>query len=286
MKYKIIVDSACDLTADMKQWENLTVIPLMLQIGDYIIADDKNFNQSDFISRIEESHELPKSACPSPEAFRMACEGDEEDVYIITITDKLSGCYNSAVQGANFFKEENPDVKKNIHVFSSHATSGVETLMAKKIKELADSGMAFDDVVKAIEDYEANGCGLYFHLVSLDCLKGNGRLFSLAAKVIEAVRIKLVCTRTKEGTISLAGKDLTENRALTKLVSYVARDTEGVDLSGKEAVITHVCCEEKANKIAEMVKTQCGYGKVTVLKCSGLNSLYASNGGVLVSFEK
>lgn len=286
MKYKIVVDSACDLTPDMKTWDNLTVVPLTLQLGDYIISDDENFDQDDFIGRIAASGELPKSACPSPEAFKNACEGDEEDVYIITITDKLSGCYNSAVQGVSFFKEENESVKKNIHVFNSRATSGVETLMVQKIKELADAGTAFEDVVKAVEDYEENHCGLYFNLESLDALKGNGRLFTLAAKVIEAVRIKLVCSRTKEGTISVAGKDLTENRALSKLVGFIARDAEGCDLSSKECVITHVCCEEKANKIAGMVKSQCGFGKVTVLKCSGLNSLYASRGGVIVSFER
>lgn len=188
--------------------------------------------------------------------------------------------------GRKLFKEENDGVKKNIHIFNSHATSGLETLLAQKIKELADSGMAFEDVVNAVEDYEASRCGLYFSLESLDALKGNGRLFTLAAKVIEAVRIKLICSVTAEGTISLAGKDLSENRALSKLVSFIARDAEGYDLSAKEAIVSHVCCEEKANKIANMIKEQCGYGKVTVLKCSGLNSLYASKGGIIVSFEK
>lgn len=286
MKYKIVVDSACDLTPEMKAWDNLTVVPLTLQLGDYIIHDNERFDQADFIKRISQSNELPKSACPSPEAFMLACEGEEEDVYIITITDKLSGCYNSAVQGVNFFKEENEGVKKNIHVFNSHATSGVETLLAQKIKELADAGTAFEDVVKAVEDYEENHCGLYFNLESLDALKGNGRLYTLAAKVIEAVRIKLVCSRTKEGTISVAGKDLTESRALSKLVGFIANDTAGSDLLGKKCIVAHVCCEEKANKIAEMIKAQCDFEAVTVLKCSGLNSLYASKGGIIVSFER
>lgn len=286
MGYKIIVDSACDLTAEMKAWDNLTVIPLTLRLEDYEIADDESFNQEDFISRIAQGKALPKSACPSPEAFKSACEGDEEDVYIVTITSKLSGCYNSAVQGVSFFNEENEGAKKNIHVFNSKATSGAEALIAHKIKELADGGAAFDDVVEAVEAYTAGHCGLYFNLVSLDALKGNGRLFTLAAKVIEAVKIKLVCTKTPEGTIALAGKDLTEGRALAKLVSFIARDTQETDVSGKTAIVSHVCCAEKANKIANMIKEQCGFGKVEVLKCSGLNSLYASDGGVIVSFEK
>ena len=44
-----------DLTAEMKEWNNLTVIPLTLQIGDYVIQDDENFNQDDFIRRMTKS---------------------------------------------------------------------------------------------------------------------------------------------------------------------------------------------------------------------------------------
>nr|MDE5973840.1 DegV family protein [Eubacterium sp.] len=68
MSYKIVVDSCCDLTADMKNWSNLEVIPLTLQIGDYVIPDDENFNQDDFVNRMINSDVLAQSACPSPQA--------------------------------------------------------------------------------------------------------------------------------------------------------------------------------------------------------------------------
>lgn len=286
MSYKIIVDSCCDLTAEMKEWNNFSVIPLTLQIGDYIISDDENFNQDDFIKRMLSSNELAKSACPSPDAFAQACEGDEDEVYIITITDKLSGCYNSAVQGVALYNDENPDSKKKIHVFNSLATSGLETIMAYKIKELADGGTAFEDIVSQVEDFCVNNCFLYFYLESFDALKGNGRLFNLGAKVIEALRVKLVCRRTDYGNISLAGKDLSENRIIQKLVAFVQKETTGSDLSGKTAIVSHVCCEDKANTIANLIKEKCGYENVIVLNASGLNSLYASNHGIIVSFSK
>ena len=37
MKYKIVVDSCCDLTADMKNWDDFEIVPLTLEIGDYRI---------------------------------------------------------------------------------------------------------------------------------------------------------------------------------------------------------------------------------------------------------
>lgn len=287
MSYKIVVDSCCDLTADMKEWNNLEIVPLTLQIGDYIVIDNSDFDQDDFIGRMVASNSLAKSACPSPDAFAEACEGDYDEVYILTITDKLSGCYNSAVQGVELYKEDHSDNKK-IHVFNSLATSGLETLMAHKIKELADSGKAFENIVAEVEDYCINSCGLYFCLESLDALKGNGRLFNLAANVIEALRVKLICRRTTEGNISVAGKDLTQKRALAKLANLIAKDTDESNLSGKKCIISHVCCAEKANGIKAIVEDVTDYSaeNVIVLKASGLNSLYASNGGIIVSFEK
>ena len=167
MSYKIVVDSCCDLTADMKNWSNLEVIPLTLQIGDYVIPDDENFNQDDFVNRMINSDVLAQSACPSPQAFADACVGDCDDVYIITITSKLSGCYNSAVQGVELYKDENND-NKNIHIFNSLATSGLETLIAMEIKKLADAGKNFSEIVETVENFIANRSRLYFCLESFD----------------------------------------------------------------------------------------------------------------------
>ena len=99
MKYKIVVDSCCDLTADMKNWDNFEIVPLTLEIGDYRIFDDENFDQDDFIARMKANGGNAKSACPAPDAFKKAYEGDYEAVFVLTITNQLSGTYNSALQG-------------------------------------------------------------------------------------------------------------------------------------------------------------------------------------------
>lgn len=285
MSYKIVVDSCCDLTADMKKWSNLEVVPLTLQIGDYVIPDDENFDQDDFIQRMIASDVLAQSACPSPQAFADACCGEAEDVYIITITSKLSGCYNSAVQGVELYKDENGD-NKNIHVFNSLATAGTETIIAMKIKKTAEEGKSFDEIVEAVEDFIANHSQLYFCLENLDILKGNGRLFNLAANVIEALKVKLI-GRADNGAVAIAGKDLTMKRTLIKLSHLIAKDTEGKDLSDKICFISHVCCEERASSIKQLIVNNTNFSEsnVIILKASGLNSLYAANGGIIVAFN-
>ena len=284
MRYKIVVDSCCDLTAEMKEWTDFEIVPLLLEIGDYSIFDDENFDQNDFIARMKANGGLAKSACPAPDAFKKAYEGDYDEVYVITITDKLSGTYNSALQGKALYEEEHNDGKK-IHVFNSLATAGLETIVAQEIKKLCDDGKEFDEIVACIEDYIVNHAALYFCLESLDALKSNGRLFALAAKVLEKIRVKLVCERTTEGNISLTGQDLTINRALIKMSNIIAQKVSDKDLSDKKLYISYVCCEDRAKLVADKVSEKVKFGRVELIKASGLNSLYASDGGIIVSYS-
>ncbi len=285
MSFKIVADSCCDITPQIKEIENFVSVPLTLQIGDYKILDDSNFNQYDFISRMKEYSGYAQSACPSPMAWAEAFAGEEDEIYAITITDKLSGTYNSALQGKALFEEENP-AKKKIHIFNSLATSGLETLIALKINSLKKSGKDFESVVSEVEDFILNQTELYFCLESFDSLRKNGRLGSLAATILKKLRVRLICNRTQAGSIGISGQDLNSNRAILKMINIIKQSVEGCDLSDKMIIISHVCCEEKAKDVAEKISASCNFGCVEVIRASGLNSLYASDGGIIVSFSK
>lgn len=208
MSYRIIADSCCDKTSEMSQWGNITFVPLTLELGDYTILDDENFDQQDYINKTLEFNGVAKTACPSPDAWATAIDCDEDDLYIITITDKLSGTYNSALQGVELYNDEHPESKKNIHVFNSLATSGLETLIAEHIKKLADSGMDFDAIVADTEDFIVNRTALYFCLESLDVLKKNGRMFAVAASVLKKLRIKMILSAQRRATSPLRDRTL------------------------------------------------------------------------------
>lgn len=283
MSFRIIADSCCDRTDKMKNWSNITFVPLTLTIDDYTIKDDENFDQDDFIKRTVESKNVAKTACPSPEAFANAMDCDESDIYVLTITDKLSGTYNSALQGKMLFEEEHSG--KNIHIFNSLATSGIESLVAEKIKELGDSGADFDTIVTTVEDYILNHTALYFCLESLDVLNQNGRLYAMAATIMKKLKLKLICERTQEGSVKLAGQEFSSNRALIKMANIIANEVKDNNPSEQRIILSHVCCEDKAKFVADKLQDT-GFGSVEIVKASGLNSVYAANGGLIVSFTK
>lgn len=47
MNYKVIGDSCCDYTPELKADPHFTIVPLTLEIGDYTIIDDEKFDQKD-----------------------------------------------------------------------------------------------------------------------------------------------------------------------------------------------------------------------------------------------
>lgn len=283
MSFRIIADSCCDRTKETEAMNNITFIPLTLSIGEYSISDDENFNQDDFISRVDEAGIIPKTACPAPDAFKKAMECDEDDIYVITITDKLSGTYNSALQGKMLYEEEGE--KKNIHIFNSLATSGLESLIVEKIYELASSGKSFDEVVSETEDFILNHTALYFCLESLDVLNSNGRLYAMAASILKKIKLKLICERTQEGSVKLAGQEFNTNRALIKMANIIAADMKDKDASDKKIILSHVCCEDKAKLVAQKLENV-GFKEIEIIKASGLNSVYAAKGGLIVSYTR
>ena len=77
MSYKIVGDSCLDLTEEMRKDSRFQIVPLTLQVDDTMIVDDENFDQKTFLKLVRESKECPKTACPSPEAFKKAYECEE-----------------------------------------------------------------------------------------------------------------------------------------------------------------------------------------------------------------
>lgn len=126
MSYKIFGDSCLDLTEELKKDPRFEMIPLTLQVDDHMVIDDETFDQKAFLKMIKESPNCPKTACPSPEAFKKACECDADDVYIIALSSHLSGTYNSAVLGKELYEEEHGKGSKNILVIDSESASAGE----------------------------------------------------------------------------------------------------------------------------------------------------------------
>ena len=80
----------------VKKSGNFETASLQIDVGGHHIVDDETFDQADFLKKIRESEECPKSSCPSPERYMEEYHCEAEHIYAVTLSAELSGSYNSA----------------------------------------------------------------------------------------------------------------------------------------------------------------------------------------------
>lgn len=277
MSYKIIVDSCGELPERCKNDDHFESIPLSMQIDEHLIVDDETFDQADFLKKVAESPNCPKSSCPSPERYMEAYRCEAEHVYAVTLSGNLSGSYNSAVLGKNLYHEEYGD--KKIHVFDSCSASIGETLLALKIEECEAKGMSFEETVEAVEAYK-NEQHTYFVLETLEVLRKNGRLSNLKAFVANALNIKPIMGSTPEGQIQQLSQTRGINRAVLKMIDYLVE--EATNTEEKIVAISHCNCPERAQMAKEEILKRMPVKDVIILDTRGISSMYANDGGIIM----
>ena len=139
MSYKIVVDSCCELPEACHRDESYEIVPLGLEVEEELIMDDESFNQAEFLKKVAASPKCPKSFCPSPEKYLEAYRTGAENVFVFTLSAKLSGSYNSAELGKKLYLEKYGE--KNIFICDSESASCGETQLAMLAVKWSEEGV-------------------------------------------------------------------------------------------------------------------------------------------------
>ena len=278
MSYKVVIDSCGELLDEWKQDPRFESVALTLSVDGVNIIDDETFDQADFLKRVAECPECPKSACPSPERYMRAFDCEAEHVYAVTLSAELSGSYNSAVLGKNLLQEDHPD--RQIHIFNSKSASVGQTLIAMKIQECEEAGLPFEQVIETVDAYIEQQ-HTFFVLDNLETLRKNGRLSKAKALVASALKIKPVMGSTEEGAICQLDQARGMNKALVKMAQAIVEKT--ADSGQKTLAISHCNCHERAILLKNALEERMPIKKSVILDTAGVSSMYANDGGVIVA---
>lgn len=279
MSYKIIGDSCLDLTADLKKDPHFQIIPLTLQVEHTQVIDDETFDQKKFLELVRSSSECPQTACPSPERFKEAFECDAEQIFVITLSEHLSGTYNSAVLAKKLYEEEHGQDGKSIAVFSSDSASSGELNIALYIQSLCQASLPFEEIEEKTRSFIKN-MRTYFVLESLDTLRKNGRLTGLQAFFATALNIKPVMG-ADSGVIVKLDQARGINKALTRMADIAIR--EAGETKDKVLIIAHCNNPERAEVVKNEMCRQASFKDVIITETAGVATVYASDGGIIVA---
>lgn len=277
MGFKIIADSSNDMSPELQEKYPVEIIPFKLTLDGREYVDDDTLDPIEFIEAMRQAKDVPRSACPSPNDFLEAFEA-EEDCFVVTISAKLSGTYNSAQIAKDMFLERFPG--KRIHLVDSMSASIGETLISMKLHELIAKGEGFSDIVQKITAY-VQDMKTFFVSESLDNLIKNGRISKFKGALATALSIKPIMG-AEDGEIRMFDKARGSNKAFDRLVEMIEENAKSVE--DKILAISHVNNLTRATWLKTELQKRCAFKDIIVVQTHGLSSLYCDRQGIIVSF--
>ncbi|MEA1885031.1 MAG: DegV family protein [Thermotogota bacterium] len=210
-KVKIVVDSTGDMPFEWIELLDVETIPLhILWGGAKTEKDIRDENEiTDFWARIKRTEKLPTTSQPTPEEFSVLYnrifEKGYDAIFVITISSKLSGTYNSARVAAK--KHDKP-----IEIWDSRMASSPLALAAFRAKELADAGKNIREIKEVLEKERNEKQFLAFIYVN-DFLRKGGRVSRFQNFVGTILKLRVAVYVDVNGELLPFGKASGSSRA-------------------------------------------------------------------------
>ncbi len=196
---KILADSTADLSKELLEKYDITVIPLLVTLGENSYRDGKELTAFDLFKFYEENKILPKTSAVSVlEYTEIFTEWVEKgyDVIHFTISSSMSACYQNACIAA-------VEVGHVWTIDSQNLSTGIG-LQVLRAAELAKAGENAESVFKKIEEAR-HLVDTSFVLSQLEWLHKGGRCSGVAALGANLLKLK-PCIGVSEGAMGVGKK--------------------------------------------------------------------------------
>lgn len=283
MESKIIVDSCVDINEEVfKTDDKMERVPFRINIDDEEIID-RDVDKNILISKMKASTNKIGTACPSPNDFFNAYQKCANN-FIVTISSKLSGAYNSALMAKEMIEEALANEglgDKSVYVFDSQSAATGESLVALKVKQLIEEKLPVAQIIEKTNSYIEN-LKTFFVLESLDNLIKNGRISHMKGFIGSVLNIVPIMGEDGHGSIELKTQVRGKKKAMEKLVDMIGMDN--VDFANTVLGITHVNALEKAHALKELIQKRYPFKDILIFQSSGLSTVYADDGGIVIAY--
>ncbi|SDY85255.1 DegV family protein [Tindallia californiensis] len=273
---KIITDSSSDLPKDLKDKNEIIVIPMSIEVDGAEYIDGVDLSHNDFYKKMEKSKSLPKTSQPSTGTFlnvyQQFIEADEE-IISIHMSSEISGTYEGAMIAAK-------EIGRNIHVFDSRLGTMGTGLVTVKAAQLARKGFSCKKIISILEAYRSN-VNVVGYLDSLKNAVKGGRVNPSKRIITELMNIKPI-TKIINGQVKVVyyarGKQKTYQYLLDMINDSIC-SYESVKL-----VIVHCDAEKEAMRLQSMITEQTGIKDITVTTMGPVNSTHVGIGGISICY--
>lgn len=277
-KVAIVVDSTADLTKEMYEKHDITVVPLLVNIGDKTYKDGEEINSQELYKLVEKYDELPSTAAVSPQAFIEAFKPlleKEYDIFYVGIGSKLSATLQSVVLASQ-------ELGENRIYFSdsNNLSTGSGLLVLKAVQYRAEGKSASE--IKQLIDKLVPKVNSLFAIETLDYLHKGGRASGTAKLIGRLFRIRPII-KVDDGKLIVYKKPRGRmNTAIDELINELKNDLPNVDCDN--IMITHAGVDPdileyftshlgqvvkpeviRVTQAGAVISSHCGYGTIGLL---------------------
>ena len=276
----ITYDSTCDLTPQLLERFQIRTVPLTIQSGERVFADDGQYTSAELYADYRRNGTLPKTAAVSPEEFKSffspILEGGYDIVHI-DISSELSCTCQNAVLAAQELAEQG-----RVCVVDSRQLSTGGGLLALQGAKLRDRGMDAADIAEELRGM-ASCSDTSFVLDTLEYMWKGGRCSGVAALGANVLKLK-PCLEMREGKLVVCKKYRGSMEKVYR--QYITERLAGKTVVEDHAFITHSgeVSENTLRELTELIRELAPFKEVFVTQAGCTVSSHCGPGTLGVLF--
>ena len=241
---KIVTDSSVQLTpAEIKE-NNITIVPLTIEINGQTFVDGETITREELVEELKKGNK-PKTSQPAVGSFvdvfdRLGEDGSQ--VVAILLSDVLSGTYQTAVSAAEMSSTD-------VTVINSKSTDRGEAFQVLAAAKDAAEGKTVAEIQAHCKDI-LERTTIDVLVDNLDNILSGGRLGKMASMLTKLINLKVI-VRLRENSLDVVKK----GRSRKTFFKYCAELKERhQDNPIQELSLSNVdCSDEYLEKVKDAV---------------------------------
>jgi DegV family protein with EDD domain len=268
----VVTDSTVDLDDDVLEKFEIEVVPLSLHIDGQTYIDRVDITAKEFMQKMKEAEELPKSSQPPVGEFLQVYDRLHEegyDVLSIHMTGGMSGTVQSAESAASM-------AKGNVKVVDSRYISRALSFQVIEAATMAKAGKSMDEILEAVAKIRDN-TRLFVYVDTLENLIKGGRIGKGKGIIGSLLNIKPIAS-LEGGVYTPVTKVRSHSEAAKFLAEEFAKDVKGKTI--KCVSIAHAEGLELTQKIKKAIFEFTGYEQIDVVFTTPVISTHTGPGAI------
>lgn len=276
MPVKIVTDSGSDLPLEIVRELDITVVPVYICFGEKTYRDGVDITADELYRKLE-FKDYPTTIQPMPVDMAQAYQelsNNADGIVSIHLPAKLSGTYNSAIQGKVIAR-----AKCDIEIIDSQSISMGLGLIVMAAARIAKTGATMQQVIK-----ETRKIIPKVHIMAmLDTLKylfAGGRISRTKATIGSLLQVKPLLS-LRNGEIFQAGFVRTFDKGLEYQYQFVKKNIAHV----QEIAIVHSTTPQKANELKHHLCSLIPEGKIILSRLGAGLGVHGGPGTIITALK-